>query len=73
MDTCVGCRIVAYLFIVYWPEVTIHGCVLSTVININCPDGATYFQTVYVLKYSTHASAHGFCDCLKLTFYIANI
>ena len=56
MDTCVGCRVIEYLFIVYWPSVCdfgpIRGCVLSTIININRPDGATYSQTVYVLKYS---------------------
>ena len=33
----------------------IRGCVLSTVININRPDGAAYSQTVYVPKYSPRA------------------
>ena len=59
MDTCVGCRIVEYLFIVDWPDVAdrgpICGCVLSTINNINHPDGATYSQTVYVPKYSQRA------------------
>ena len=59
MDTCVGYRIVEYLFVVYWPSVcdfgAIRGCVLSTIININSKDGATYCQTVYVPKYSPHA------------------
>ena len=27
-------------------------CVYATIININRPDGITYFQTVYVPKYS---------------------
>ena len=78
MDTCVGCRIVEYLFIVYWPSVSdlrpIRGCVLSTIININRPGGATYSQTVYVTKYDEHAPrARGFCECWKLPFHVANI
>ena len=56
MDTCVG-FIVVYLFVVYCDLGPIRGCVLSTVININHPDGATYSQTVYVLKYSPRARA----------------
>ena len=48
----------------------IRGRVLSTIINLNCPDGATYSQTVYEVFV---ARARGFCDCLKLTFYVANI
>ena len=40
----------------YWPSVCdfgpIRGCVLSTIININHLYGATYSQTVCVLKYS---------------------
>ena len=42
---------------------------LSTIININRPDGATHSQTVYVLA----ARARGFCDRWKLMFYVANI
>ena len=57
--TCVGCIMVEYLFIVFWPSVCdlepIRGCVLSTIININRPDGATHPQTVYVPKYSPRA------------------
>ena len=72
MDTCVGCRIVGYIFSVYWPSVCdlgpIRGFVLSIIININSPDGAKYSQTVYVPKYSPRARARGFCDCWKLTF-----
>ena len=30
----------------------IRGCVLSAIININCPYGAIYFQTVYAPKCS---------------------
>ena len=33
----------------------IRGRVLSTIININGPDGATCSQTVYVPKYSSRA------------------
>ena len=75
MVTYVGCRIVEYLFIVYLLSVCdlgpIHGCMLSVIININCPDGAMYSQMVYVPKYSPHT--HDFCDCWKLRFYIVNI
>ena len=46
----------------YWFSVCdlglIRGCMLSTIININRPDGTTYSQTVYVPKYSLHA----FCN-----------
>ena len=61
MDTCVGCRIVKYLFIVEYIFYCVlalgrrRGCVLSTIININRPDGATYSQTDYVRKYSPRA------------------
>ena len=72
MDTCVGCRIVEYLFIAYWLSVCdlgpIHGCMLSTIININRPNGAMYSQKVYVTQ-----RVHGFFDCWKLTFYVVNI
>ena len=49
MDTCIGCRIVDYLLSTVF---LFGGCVISTIININCPDGATFSQTVYVPKYS---------------------
>ena len=54
MDICVGFRIVEYLFILYWSATSGQyvGAWLSTIININRPDGTTYSQTVYVLKYS---------------------
>ena len=45
-------------FIVYWyicDLQPIPGCVLSIIININRPDGATYSQTVYVPQYSPRA------------------
>ena len=35
--------------------------VFSTIIDINRPDGATYSQTLYVMKYSPRA--RGFCYC----------
>ena len=51
MDTCVGCRIVDYLLSTVFYCVS-GGCVISTIININRPYGATYSQTFYVPKYS---------------------
>ena len=51
MDTCVGGRIAEYLLCC----ILARRCVLSNIININCPDGATYSQTVYVLKYAPRA------------------
>ena len=60
--------VVEYLFIVYWPEVCdfgpIRGCVLSTIINLLSNGLHTEVFAVHV---------HGFCDCQKLTFYVANI
>ena len=53
MDTCVGCcvgRIVEYLLSTVF--LLCIGCVISTIININRPYGATCSQTVYVSKYS---------------------
>ena len=47
-------------FIVYWSLVCdfgpIHGCVVSTIININRLYGAMYSQTVYVPKYLPHCA-----------------
>ena len=45
MDTCVGYRIVEYLFTVHCP----HSATSNQ--NIKFPDGATYSQTVYVPRY----------------------
>ena len=50
LDPWILVLVVEYLFI------TMRGCVLSTIININRPDGSTYNQTVYVPKYLQHAS-----------------
>ena len=73
MDSCACCRIVEYLFIVHWSLDCDLGRVLSTIININRLDGATYPHTVYIQKYSMRARARGFCDCWKLMLYVANI
>ena len=60
VDTCVGCKIVEYLFIGpqsaasgAWFLLTVRVCVLSTIINIDCPDGVTYS-----LKRFTYRSIH---------------
>ena len=70
---CVGCRIVEYIVSVYWPSVCdlgpIRGFVLSIIININSPDGATYTQTVYVPKYSPRS--RGLCDCFVILAFFS--
>ena len=46
--------------------------VFSTIININRPDGV--FVLSNGLRTEVFATrARGFCDCWKLTFYVANI
>ena len=65
MNTCVGCRIVEYLF-VYWPsglQPRASTWMHAFYYNLNRPDGAKYSQTVYIPKYSQHAHVRGFCDC----------
>ena len=75
MDTCVGCRIVVVSVYCDWPEICdlgpIRGCVLSTIININRPDGATCSQNyIYIYVWgegrcaeTTRARGEYLCVC----------
>ena len=50
MDSCVGCRKIQLYFYCVLARGRRTRANLSTIININRPDGATCSQTVYVRK-----------------------